>query len=115
MKAPYHRGMEEWRKRFRARFDYLKNTQGLTQTKLGEEVGVSQATISSWRSEGENRRTPESLQQFEALAYAIGMHPAELLYGIDVEAIELYNEIRLLNPQQRAAVESHIRAYHSPN
>jgi len=43
----YDAGMENWRDRFKARFEYLKRTEGLTQPKLAEKVGVSQPTIST--------------------------------------------------------------------
>lgn len=73
-----------WRARFRNRFEQLKRESGLTQDQLATAVGVSQGTIAHWLN---GRRTPDTLEQYEKLAAALGWHPAHLLYGITAATI----------------------------
>jgi len=110
----YDAGMENWRDRFKARFEYLKRTEGLTQPKLAEKVGVSQPTISTWLSTDPTaQRTPENDEQFDRLADALGMHPAELRYGVSpmTEEARLREEAwKRLSPDNQKAVKEVIRA-----
>ena len=97
--------METWRERFSVRLRHLKATEGLTQQKLADQLGVAQSTVAGWLH---GRREPESLQQFEALAKAIRVHPAWLLYGVDEseEDHELKLLIQALPDDQRKIVRS---------
>jgi transcriptional regulator with XRE-family HTH domain len=68
---------ETWQDRMRAR----RKQVGLTQAGLAERLALSQSTITHWET---GKREPDTLQQFEELAKALEMHPAELIYGIEV-------------------------------
>lgn len=77
-----------WRERAKSRYIHLKSTEGLTQAKLAEQVGVTQGAVAHWLG---GRRVPETLEQYEALAMALKMHPAELLYGLDPELSKTFD------------------------
>lgn len=95
--------MDKWRDRLRRRFEELKATEGLTQEALAEKVGVTQGTVAHWLN---GRRTPDTLQTFEALADAISVHPAWLIYGLDVDenANEAARKLNSLPPARREAI-----------
>lgn len=97
--------METWRERFSTQLRHLKSTEGTTQQELADRLGVAQSTIAGWLH---GRREPESLQQFEALARAIGVHPAWLLYGVDESAEDhaLKQLIQRLPPERRQIVRN---------
>jgi len=69
----------DWRSRFIKRLEQLKRSEKLTQERLGEILGVTQGTIGHWKT---GKRSPDNLDQYEKLAKALKLHPAELLYGI---------------------------------
>ena len=104
-----------WRNRFKLRFKHLKTTTGLTQEELAEKVGVSQGTIAHWVN---GRRSPDDLQTYEKLAKALKMHPAELLYAIDPDAVKswdqnarLLKKLKQLTDDKRQIVEATIDAF----
>lgn len=68
---------ETWEQRLKRRRQEL----GLRQAQLAEALDVSQSTITHWEN---GRREPENLQQWERLAAALKLHPAELIYGIEI-------------------------------
>lgn len=106
---------EGWRERFRARYDELKRTEGLTQPKLAETLGVEQSTVSHWYT---GKRSPENDEQFDALAAALRMHPAELRYGVTpmTEEVRLREEAwRRLSPANQKAMREVIRALTDPS
>lgn len=107
----YALGMiETWRDRFRNRFYELKRDQGLTQARLGEMLGVSQGTIGHWLN---GRRSPETLDMYEKLSIAMGIHPAWLLYELDVDAERLGREFKGLDKAQQQVIEATISAFHN--
>ena len=67
--------MDEWRKIFVKRFDELKTSQGLTQEKLAEALGVTQGTIGHWYR---GERKPRGLEQFRRLEHALELAPGTL-------------------------------------
>lgn len=77
-----------WRERAKRRYLQLKTTEGLTQAKLAEQVGVTQGAIAHWLS---GRRQPDTLDQYESLARSLKMHPAELLYGLDTNLASAFD------------------------
>jgi transcriptional regulator with XRE-family HTH domain len=95
--------MDTWRTRLRRRFEELKARDGLTQEGLAERVGVTQGTVGHWLS---GRRTPDTLATFEALANALSVHPAWLIYGIDVDdsATEAARKLNSLPQARRDAI-----------
>ena len=74
--------MTNWRDRFKTRFTEMKRTKGVTQESLAEQMGLTQGTVGHWLN---GRRSPDTLSDYEKLAVALEMHPAELLYGINPE------------------------------
>lgn len=107
-----------WRKRFTERFYLLKKTEGLTQEALAEKVGVTQGTIGHWLN---GRRSPDSLEDYEKLASALGVHPAELLYGvppgsqISKESAEFALAWEDLPPKERASLKTLVFAFKKPS
>lgn len=107
-----------WRKRFNERFSYLKRTDGITQEWLAEKVGVTQGTIGHWLN---GRRSPDTLEDYEKLASAIGMHPAELLYGVQPDAsvskdgMEFAKAWEELPSKQKASVKTLVLAFKKPS
>lgn len=96
--------MEAWRDRFRRRFQELQDQEGLTQEALGERMGVTQGTIGHWLN---GRRTPKTLETYEALAKALGVHPAWLLYGFDpsdLEVTQAAQRLKDMNNDRRDAL-----------
>lgn len=77
-----------WRERAKSQYIKLKRSEGLTQYKLAEQLGVTQGAVAHWLS---GRRVPETLEQYEALAIALKMHPAEMLYGLDPELSKTFD------------------------
>lgn len=106
-----------WRKRLNERFSYLKRTEGITQEWLAEKVGVTQGTIGHWLN---GRRSPDTLEDYEKLASAIGMHPAELLYGVQSgpsvskDGIEFAKAWEELPAKQKASVKTLVLAFKKP-
>lgn len=97
---------ETWRQRMRRR----RNELGLTQPQLAEKLEVSQSTITHWET---GRREPEDLKTFEALATALEMHPAELIYGIEMlppEAVDVGRNWTRLNEGAKEAMATSIRS-----
>lgn len=90
---------DAWRTRFRDRFRELKASDGLTQARLAEALGVTQGTIAHWLS---GKRTPEDLAAFEKLAAALGWHPGYLLYGLTAGT-----PLRQLDPDERAILDEY--------
>ena len=101
--SDHHSRMDTWRSRLRRRFAELKATEGLTQEGLAERVGVTQGTVAHWLN---GRRTPDTLSTFEALAKALSVHPAWLIYGIEVDdgANEAVRKLNSLPPARRDAI-----------
>lgn len=106
-----------WRKRLVERFSHLKRTEGITQEWLAERVGVTQGTIGHWLN---GRRSPDSLEDYEKLASAIGMHPAELLYGVQAssqmskDGMEFARAWEELPSKQKASVKTLVLAFKKP-
>lgn len=97
---------EAWRERFRQQFYKLKHAEGLTQETLAERVGVSQPTIGHWLNA---RRTPDTLEHYEALAKGLKVTPQWMLYGIETipsneEDAHLITEFHELDEPDRAAL-----------
>ena len=86
--------LSDWRDCLRA----CMKERGLSQEELAQQLGVSQGTISHWLT---GKRQPESLEQYEALAKALLIHPADLLYGGSHIAIDA------LTPEQ----QHHVRLF----
>lgn len=107
----YSRLMIGWRDRFQRRFNDLKRDEGLTQAKLADQLDVSQGSINNWLS---GYRSPRTLEQYEALAKAIKMHPAHLLYGIDERTLSLVRRFEALPSHQQEAVRATINAFDPP-
>lgn len=59
----------------------LRNSQGLSQSQLAEEIGVDQSNVSRW----ENGAMPEDAH-IVRMAELAGVHPAEFRYGTLPEA-----------------------------
>lgn len=103
----------DWRDRFKERFAYLKATEELTQEKLAERLDVTQGTVGHWLK---GRRSPETLDMYEKLADAIGLHPAWLLYGVgpeeklSKETIETAKAIERMPSPQRAMIQAAVHA-----
>lgn len=95
--------------RMRRRFDELKETEGLTQAKLGEMLDVSQGAIGHWLS---GRRSPDTLEAYERLAKALRVDPAWLLYGVDrdKEVFEAAQRLNNLSEERRKAIIALILA-----
>lgn len=71
---------------------------GLNQNQLAEKLGLSQSTITHWET---GRREPED------------MHPAELIYGIEVltpAATDVGRNWTRLNDGAREAMAATIRS-----
>ena len=97
---------DEWRDRAKAQFKKLKKERKITQEYISEKVGVTQGTIAHWFS---GRRSPETLEQYEKLAVALELHPAELLFGVspsggDSQSERLYILFSSLDERSRAAI-----------
>ncbi|MBL4866377.1 MAG: helix-turn-helix domain-containing protein [Pseudomonadales bacterium] len=73
--------INEWRDRFVDRLEELKGSEGLTQQKLAERLGVTQGTIGHWKA---GRRHPDSLQMYYSLADELKMPREELLAGVSI-------------------------------
>lgn len=107
-----------WRKRFTEKFQQLKQTEGITQETLAERVGVTQGTIGHWLN---GRRSPDSLGDYEKLAAALGMHPAELLYGvtsesqISQEGVEFAKAWEDLPVKERSSLKTLVFAFKKPS
>lgn len=96
---------EPWRTRMQRRRKQI----GLTQAQLAEKLGLSQGTITHWEC---GRREPEDLATLEKLARALDMHPAELIYGIEVlpqPAIDVGRYWLQLNDGAKEAMATTIR------
>lgn len=97
---------ETWRQRMQRRRKLI----GLNQNQLAEKLGLSQGTITHWET---GKREPEDLATFEALAKALEMHPAELIYGIEVlpqPAIDVGHNWLRLNDGAKEAMAATIRS-----
>ncbi len=97
---------ETWQQRMRRRRKQI----GLNQNQLAEKLGLSQGTITHWET---GRREPEDIRTFEALAKALDMHPAELIYGIEVlppEAVDVGHNWLQLNSGAKEAMAATIRS-----
>lgn len=70
-----------WRQRLAARMATL----GLTQTRLSEDMNVSQGTVNHWLS---GRREP-SLDTLAKLSRMLNMTPAELIAGVSREKAQI--------------------------
>lgn len=107
----------DWRDRFKERFRDLKRGQGLTQEMLAEKVGVTQGTIGHWIND---RRSPEKLEDYEKLAKALGMHPAELLYGVETasqisrDGMEFAKAWEELPHSQRTSLKTLVYTFQKP-
>lgn len=95
--------MGRWRERFSTRFRHLKATERLTQQALADRLGVAQSTVAGWLH---GRREPESLQQYVALARELRVHPAWLLFGVEIdeESTKVAMAISQLPERERALV-----------
>lgn len=97
--------METWRERLSARLRHLKATDGMTQQKLADQLGVAQSTVAGWLH---GRREPETLKQFEDLAAAIQVPPSWLLFGEEESAEDyaLRQLLKQLNEEHRSIVRN---------
>lgn len=100
-----------WRNRLRSRLRELKETEGTTQADIAERLGKSPSTITNWLN---GHREPETLADFEALAHALKVPPAWLLYGIvsdDPELTAMFAKIESLPKFQREAIASFLNSF----
>lgn len=93
--------MSDWKDRLAARLEVLTRSNGLTPELLAERLGTTPETIAQWLR---GDRSPSTPEEYERIARELGMHPAELLYGIDSERIEFAETYDRLSSTQRAAV-----------
>lgn len=74
--------MTNWVDRLKTRQRELRKTKGLTQEVIAERLGLSQGAVGHWFT---GRREPDSLEMFCKLADLLEMHPAELMFGTELE------------------------------
>lgn len=70
--------MKTWNERLKSRFADLKRSEGMTQSKLAERLGVAQGAVANWMS---GRRSPADLSEFEKIADSLGVTVAWLMHG----------------------------------
>jgi transcriptional regulator with XRE-family HTH domain len=99
--------MNDWRDRLRTRLEELARSQGLTRETLAERLTTTPDTISQWLSGDRSPGTPE---EYERIALALDMLPAELIFGICPKNMLSDEEIQIaeaydgLSSNQRASV-----------
>lgn len=106
--------MNDWRARFRDRFDLLKDRDGLTQASFAKKLGVTQGAISHWLT---GRREPD-LTDLEAIANALGVTPEWLIHGVgasDPTTQSLLDTISKLSDSQKAALLTVAEALKNSN
>lgn len=84
----------------------LRNRQGLTQAKLGEQVDRSGPNISQLEA-GDVDRSPA---QLASLAELLTAHPLYLIAGLGPETCEMVDRMESLNADQRAAASRLFKA-----
>lgn len=89
----------------------------MTQESLAVQMGLTQGTIGHWLN---GRRSPDTLADYEKLAVALEMHPAELLYGINPEqaigkeSAEFAKAWEGLPTKERASLKTLVFAFKKP-
>ena len=63
---------------FRNRMEALLNSKGMTQRELAARLGVSEVTVSRWRTDGANGRNP-SIPTLQKIADILDTTPDDLL------------------------------------
>lgn len=84
-----------------------RKKKGLTQTQLGESVGVSTATI----SQIENSNTPYTQTHLERIAAALGCTPCDLLMRHPDDPEGIWSLWQRATPDQRARILGMIEGF----
>lgn len=98
---PYHRGMQ-WHERLQI----LRTNAGMSQEDLAEMLDVRQATVSGWER---NIRTPD-IKTFDRLAQIFEVHPAFIIYGVQMGPTTGETLLGALSPADQAVVEQVARS-----
>lgn len=89
-------------KDWRLTLEYILDSNAVTATDIEYKTGLSRGFISNYKR---RKRTKITEEDFNLLAYALNMHPAQLRYGIKIRAGE---KQPLINKSQMSRIYSAV-------
>jgi len=102
-------GTEAWSKKdFISSLKRYREEKGLTQTQLGEQLGVAKETIRRWESAKD--KTLPTMHDVPAIAKSLGMTIDELITGIPTRAVNIHRATGL-SPQAIETLQDMRKSY----